>query len=78
MTGQIKEALLLGYGSGDAAEVIPIIFTNDWKETSIKTNFTNAFKDQYNLSHQQYLTLRTEKTTNGIDYQLRNQFIVKK
>ena len=73
-----KEALLFGYGSGDAAEVIPLIFTNDWKETSIKTNFTNAFKDQYNLSHQQYLTLRTEKTTNGIDYQLRNQFIVKK
>ena len=73
-----KEALLFGYGSGDAAEVIPLIFTNDWKEASIKTNFSGAFEDQYDLSHQQYLTLRSEKTTNGIDYQLRNQFIVKK
>ena len=73
-----KEALLFGYGSGDAAEVIPLIFTNDWKEASIKTNFSGAFEDQYDLSHQQYLTLRSEKTTNGIDYQLRNQFIVKR
>ena len=73
-----KEALLFGYGSGDAAEVIPLIFTNDWKEASIKTNFSGAFEDQYDLSHQQYLTLRSEKTTNGIDYQLKNQFIVKR
>ena len=73
-----QEVLLFGYGSGDAAEVIPLIFTNDWKEASIKTNYSHAFKDQYDLSHQQYLTLRSEKTTNGIDYQLRNQFIVKR
>jgi hydroxymethylglutaryl-CoA synthase len=73
-----KEVLLFGYGSGDAAEVIPLIFTNDWKEASTKTSFSNAFKDQYNLSHQQYLTLRTEKTTNGIDFKLKNQFIVKR
>lgn len=73
-----EEALLFGYGSGDAAEVIPLIFTNDWQEISTKINFSNAFKDQYDLSHQQYLTLRTEKTTNGINFQLRNQFIVKR
>ena len=73
-----KEALLFGYGSGDAAEVIPLIFTNNWKEASIKNNFSGAFENQYDLSHQQYLTLRSEKTTNGIDYQLRNQFIVKR
>jgi 3-hydroxy-3-methylglutaryl CoA synthase len=73
-----QEALLFGYGSGDAAEVIPLIFTNEWKEASIKSNFSNAFKDRYNLSQEQYLTLRSEKTTNGIDHQLRNQFVVKR
>ena len=73
-----QEALLFGYGSGDAAEVIPLIFTNDWKEASIKSNFSDAFKDRYDLSQEQYLTLRSEKTTNGIDHQLRNQFVVKR
>jgi hypothetical protein len=58
--------------------VIPLIFTNEWKEASIKSNFSNAFKDRYNLSQEQYLTLRSEKTTNGIDHQLRNQFVVKR
>ena len=73
-----EEALMIGYGSGDAAEVIPIIFVKGWQKSAKITPFSSAFKSHINLTHEQYLKLRSEKTTNGIDYDLRNEFVVRK
>ena len=73
-----KEALLFGYGSGDAAEVIPISFVDDWQTAASKVKFSQSFDDCYNLSHEQYMDLRSEKKLNGIDHKLSKQFIVKK
>ena len=73
-----QEGLLFGYGSGDAAEVIPIRFVENWKEAAIKAKFSNAFLDSYDLSKEEYSSLRTQKKTNGIDHKLKNQFIVEK
>jgi len=73
-----QEGLLFGYGSGDAAEVIPIRFVENWKEAAFKTKFSNAFLDSYDLSEEEYRSLRTQKKLNGIDHKLKNQFIVKK
>tara|TARA_B100000586_G_scaffold255975_1_gene218489 strand:- start:1518 stop:2168 length:651 start_codon:yes stop_codon:yes gene_type:complete len=73
-----KEALIIGYGSGDAAEVIPIIFREGWEKAVQISPFSLAFKSFIDLSKEQYIKLRSEKTTNGIDYHLNNQFVVKK
>ena len=73
-----KEALIIGYGSGDAAEVIPIIFREGWEKAVQISPFSLAFKSFIDLSKDQYIKLRSEKTTNGIDYHLNNQFVVKK
>ena len=73
-----EEALMIGYGSGDAAEVIPIFFVEGWQESAKLTPFSNAFESYINLTHKQYLKLRSEKTTNGIDYNLKNEFVVRK
>ena len=73
-----KEALIIGYGSGDAAEVIPIIFAEGWEQAVQISPFSLAFESYIDLSHEQYIKLRSEKTTNGIDYHLNNQFVVHK
>ena len=73
-----EEALMIGYGSGDAAEVIPIFFVEGWQESAKLTPFSSAFESYINLTHKQYLKLRSEKTTNGIDYNLKNEFVVRK
>ena len=73
-----EEALMIGYGSGDAAEVIPIFFVEGWQESAKLTPFSNAFESYINLTHKQYLKLRSEKTTNGIDYHLKNEFVIRK
>ena len=39
---------------------------------------TEENKSFINLSKEQYIKLRSEKTANGIDYHLNNQFVVKK
>jgi len=73
-----KEALLFGYGSGDAAEVIPISFVDDWQTAASKVKFSQSFGDCYNLSYSQYTDLRSDKKLNGIDHKLNKQFVVKK
>jgi len=73
-----QEALLFGYGSGDAAEVIPIRFVKNWQKAASKIKFSSAFIDANDLSQDQYISLRTLKELNGIDHQLKDQFVVKK
>ena len=73
-----EEALIIGYGSGDAAEVIPIFFVEGWETSTRLTPFSNAFESYINLTHEQYLKLRSEKTANGINYDLKNEFVVRK
>lgn len=73
-----EEALMIGYGSGDAAEVIPMIFVQGWQESAHLTPFSASFESYIDLTHEQYINLRSEKNSNGIDYQLKDQFIVKK
>ncbi|GIT34533.1 MAG: hypothetical protein Ct9H300mP4_08520 [Gammaproteobacteria bacterium] len=60
------------------AEVIPIRFVENWKEAALKAKFSNAFLDSYDLSKEEYRSLRTQKKSNGIDHKLKNQFIVEK
>ena len=55
------------------------MFIRDRCETSTwLTPFSNAFESYINLTHEQYLKLRSEKTANGINYDLKNEFVVRK
>ena len=73
-----KDGLLIGYGSGDAAEVIPISFTQDCcdKESNIK--YSSAFSEPVNLNHKQYIKLRTNKILEGVESRKSKGFIVSK
>ena len=73
-----KDGLLIGYGSGDAAEVIPISFTQDCcdKESNIK--YSSAFSEPVNLNHKQYIKLRTNKILEGVESRKSKGFVVSK
>ena len=73
-----KDGLLIGYGSGDAAEVIPISFTQDCcdKESNIK--YSSAFSEPVNLNHKQYIKLRTNKILEGVESIKSKGFVVSK
>ena len=71
-----KDGLLIGYGSGDAAEVIPISFTQDCcdKESNIK--YSSAFSEPVNLNHKQYIKLRSNKILEGVESRKSKGFVV--
>ena len=73
-----KDGLLVGYGSGDAAEVIPISFTQDCcdKESNIK--YSSAFSEPVNLNHKQYIKLRTNKILEDVESRKSKGFVVSK
>lgn len=49
--------LTLGYGSGDAAEAIPMLVMPDWVEAARRIRFTEAMADPLDLSEADYLAL---------------------
>ena len=73
-----KDALLIGYGSGDAAEVIPISFTQNCCENEKNIKYSAAFSNPVNLDHNQYIKLRTNKVLEGIENKHSKGFIVSK
>ena len=73
-----KDALLIGYGSGDAAEVIPISFTQDCCDNENNIKYSAAFTDPVNLDHNQYIKLRTNKVLEGVESKKSKAFIVSK
>ena len=73
-----KDALLIGYGSGDAAEVIPISFTQNCCDNEKSIKYSAAFSNPVNLDHNQYIKLRTNKVLEGIESKKSKGFIVSK
>ena len=71
-----EEILTLGYGSGDAAEVIPFFMAEGWREATRKIGFADAMKLSVDLSMEQYIALHDGRRVNGLDYVPRNEFVI--
>ena len=52
-----EKILTIGYGSGDAAEIIPMEFVEGWQEAAGKINFAQQMNHAVDLSEQQYQNL---------------------
>ena len=52
-----EEVLTLGYGSGDAAEVIPFFMADGWREATQKIGFGDAMQFAIDLTEEQYIAL---------------------
>jgi len=71
-----EEVLTLGYGSGDAAEVIPFFMADGWREATEKIRFGEAMQHVVDLDREQYEALHDGRRVKGLDYLPRNEFVI--
>ncbi|MEC9374877.1 MAG: hydroxymethylglutaryl-CoA synthase [Pseudomonadota bacterium] len=70
------EILLIGYGSGDAAEAIPIHLVDGWQKAAARTKMNNVMKNPINLSEDQYLALRNYEEGLDLNYEPNQEFVI--
>ncbi len=71
-----QELLLLGYGSGDAADAIPLQVIPGWESAAAKIRMQDSLSPHIDLSHDQYLELRDRGETTELAYQPQAEFVV--
>jgi hydroxymethylglutaryl-CoA synthase len=60
------KVLAIGYGSGDAAEAIPMTVTPHWRAAAAKIRFQAALEPYQDLTQAQYVTLHDTGTARGL------------
>ena len=73
-----EEILTLGYGSGDAAEVIPITVSKQWRSATESIRFAEGMEFSIDLTQHQYECLHDGRRVGGLDYVARDEFIIEK
>jgi len=71
-----EEVLTLGYGSGDAAEVIPFFIAEKWREATEAIGFAKVMSHAVDLSFEQYKALHDGLRPQGLEYVPNNEFII--
>ena len=71
-----EEVLTLGYGSGDAAEVIPFFIADGWREATKAIGFSDAMNRAVDLNFEQYTAMHDGRRVDGLDYIAQNEFII--
>lgn len=68
--------VMVGYGSGDAAEAIPMIAVPGWQEAAKKIGFREAISGAIDLNQQQYEAVHDGLDAVGLDYSPRGEFAI--
>ncbi len=71
-----EELLTLGYGSGDAAEVIPFYMAEAWREATAAIGFGDLMQFAVDLDFEQYKALHDGRQVTGLDYVPQNEFVI--
>ena len=71
-----EEVLTLGYGSGDAAEVIPFFMADRWREATAAIGFGKVMEYAVDLNFEQYVALHDGHPVSGLDYVPANEFVI--
>ncbi|MEM1263193.1 MAG: hydroxymethylglutaryl-CoA synthase [Pseudomonadota bacterium] len=71
-----RELLTFGYGSGDAAEVIPFRVVHGWEVASAKIGFSDALAGARDLTQAQYERLHDGKRAPETDADGRDEFVI--
>ncbi|MGI9343398.1 MAG: hydroxymethylglutaryl-CoA synthase [Gammaproteobacteria bacterium] len=71
-----KEILLIGYGSGEAADAIPITMEPGWERAAEAIDFSSSLLPIIDLTHDQYLGLRDRTSVSGIKYAPHSEFVI--
>ena len=71
-----EEILTLGYGSGDAAEVIPFYVADGWREATAAMGFKEVMNQAVDLNYEQYAALHDGQIPEDLAYLPRNEFVI--
>ena len=71
-----QELLTLGYGSGDAAEVIPFYVAPKWREATQRINFARAMAPACDLTEEQYIALHDGRRVEGLTHTPKQEFVI--
>ena len=71
-----EEVLTLGYGSGDAAEVIPFFMAENWRQAAKRMQFSASMDLAVDLDREQYEALHDGRRVSGLDYLPSNEFVI--
>jgi hydroxymethylglutaryl-CoA synthase len=71
-----EEVLTLGYGSGDAAEVIPFFMADGWREATAAIRFGDAMEHAVDITFDQYEALHAGRRATGLEYLPVNEFVI--
>jgi len=71
-----EEVLTLGYGSGDAAEVIPFFMADGWREATAAIGFGDVMQLAVDLNQEQYTALHDGRHAKGLVYVPQNEFVI--
>ncbi|MGH1342234.1 MAG: hydroxymethylglutaryl-CoA synthase [Nannocystales bacterium] len=61
-----RDLLAVGYGSGDAAEAIPMTVAAHWREAAAKLDFTASLQGAHDLTREQYEALHDGAAVDGL------------
>jgi hydroxymethylglutaryl-CoA synthase len=64
----------VGYGSGDAAEALPVLVRPDWRNAAARIAFEAALENPVDLSREQYEALHDGHDVPGLSYTPRSEF----
>jgi len=73
-----KELLTMGYGSGDAAEVIPFFVGERWQEAAGRIGFAEAMQDAVDLTREQYEALHDGRRVAGLEWLPADEFVIER
>ncbi|HEY6562007.1 MAG TPA: hydroxymethylglutaryl-CoA synthase [Polyangiaceae bacterium] len=68
--------LAVGYGSGDAAESIPLQVVPGWSAPARRIGFREALADPVDLTKEQYEALHDGRDIKGLNYKPKDEFII--
>ena len=71
-----EEVLTLGYGSGDAAEVIPFYIADGWREATAAIGFSSVMDRAVDLNYEQYAQLHEGQIPEGLVHVPQNEFVI--
>ena len=72
-----NEALLaIGYGSGDAAEVIPMHVSPSWRDAAAKIRFSESFEPAVDLTQSQYEDLHDHGNLGSLNFTSHKAFVI--
>lgn len=73
-----QDILAIGYGSGDAAEAIPMRVVMPWREATEQIKFAAAMKPVQNLDQSQYKSLHATGYADSLQWTQNQAFIVER